>query len=62
MLIVFISGVVPIADAHPHATIDLLESHSHNNNDGNFKENFLIHNFEHVMISTFDWFKVILFG
>jgi hypothetical protein len=28
MLIVFSLGVFPIAEAHPHATIDLMESHS----------------------------------
>jgi hypothetical protein len=34
-----ILGVIPIAEAHPHATID-----------------------EHVIISVFDWFNIILFG
>jgi hypothetical protein len=61
MSIVFISGVVPIAEAHPHATIDLMESHSHDVNDENFQEEFILHDFEHVIISIFDWFNRILF-
>jgi hypothetical protein len=57
-----ILGVIPIADAHPHATIDLMESHSHDSGDEKFQEEFILHDFEHVIISTFDWFNRILFG
>ena len=60
--IVFISGVVSIAEAHPHANIDLMESHSHNIHDNNFQENFIVHSFEHVIISTFEFINNILFG
>lgn len=60
--IVFSLGILPIADAHPHTTIDLMETHSHNVEDDNFQENFIVHSFEHVIISTFDWFKNVLFG
>lgn len=62
MSIVFISGVISTAEAHPHAKINLMESHSHDVNDEKFQEEFTLHEFEHVIISTFDWFKSVLFG
>ena len=43
-------------------SIDLMESHSHDVNDEKFQEEFTLHEFEHVIISTFDWFKSVLFG
>lgn len=55
------TGIVPITEAHPHATIDLMESHSHDIHDDKFKENFIVHSFEHVIISTLEWFQGILF-
>ena len=61
MSIAIILGVIPIAEAHPHATIDLMESHSHDRGAENFQE-FILHDFEHVIISAFDWFNRILFG
>ena len=61
MLVMFSLTVVPMAEAHPHATIDLMESHSHNVNAENFQEEFILHDFEHVIISVFDWFNQILF-
>jgi len=62
MSIVFISGIVTIAEDHPHATIDLMESYSHNIGDENYQEEFILHDFEHVIITVFDWFDRILFG
>jgi len=62
MLVVFSLTVVPIAEAHPHATVDLMESHSHDVNDENFQKEFILHDFEHVITSVFDWFNKILFG
>ena len=61
-LIVSIFGVIPMVEAHPHATIDLMESHSHNVLDDNFQEDFILHSFEHVLISTYDFIISILFG
>ena len=61
VLIVFISSIVSIVEAHPHTNIDLMESHSHDVNDENFQEKFTLHEFEHVMISTFNWFKSSVF-
>ena len=48
-------------DAHPHSTIDLIESHSHDVNDENFQEEFVLHDFEHVIISIFGFVNSILF-
>ncbi len=61
MSMVFISSIVSIAEAHPHSNIDLMESHSHDVDDENFQGQFILHNFEHVIISTFSWFKSIVF-
>ena len=61
-VIVSISGVIPMVEAHPHATIDLMESHSHDVYDDDFEEDFLVHSFEHVIISTYDFIISILFG
>ena len=61
-LIVSIFGVIPMVEAHPHATIDLMASHSHDVLDDNFQEDFILHSFEHVLISTYDFIVSILFG
>ncbi len=61
-LIVSIFGVIPMVEAHPHATIDLMESHSHDVLDDNFQEDFIVHSFEQVLISTYDFIISILFG
>ncbi len=61
-LIVSIFGVIPMVEAHPHATIDLMESHSHDVLDDNFQEDVIVHSFEHVLISTYDFIISILFG
>ncbi len=62
LAIVFVLGTISIAEAHPHANIDLMESHSHDPNDENIQEEFILHDFEHVIISTFDFIKNFLFG
>ena len=62
MALVIVLGTISIAEAHPHATIDLMESHSHDVHDKNFQENFILHAFEDVIFSVFDFFKNILFG
>ena len=55
-------GIISIAEAHPHAAIDLIESHSHDPHNENFEENFIVHTFEDVIVSVFDFFKNVLFG
>ena len=62
MAFVIILGTISIAEAHPHATIDLMESHSHDPHDENFQENFILHTFKDVIFSVFDFIKNILFG
>ncbi|KFM18834.1 hypothetical protein AAA799P11_00955 [Marine Group I thaumarchaeote SCGC AAA799-P11] len=62
LLTVASMGYVSAAHAHPHATPELMQSHSHDPNDANFQEEFILHDFEHVIISTFEWLKNILFG
>ena len=62
MAFVIVLGSISMAEAHPHATIDLMESHSHDVHDENFQENFILHTFQDVMVSVFDFIKSILFG
>ena len=62
MAFVIVLGSISMAEAHPHATIDLMESHSHDVHDENFQENFILHTFQDVIISVFDFIKNILFG
>ena len=62
MAFVIVLGSISMAEAHPHATIDLMESHSHDFHDENFQENFILHTFEDVIVSVFDFIKNILFG
>jgi len=62
MAFVIVLGTISIAEAHHHATIDLMESHSHDVHDENFQENFILHTFEDVIISVFNFIKNILFG
>jgi hypothetical protein len=63
MMIIFIFtiGIISTADAHPHATIDLMESHSHLFADEKFHDNFLIHTFDQVIFSITDFFNSVLF-
>ncbi len=62
MAFVIVLGTISIAEAHPHVTIDLMESHSHDLHDENFQENFIVHTFKDVIFSVFDFVKTILFG
>ena len=62
MAFVIVLGSISMAEAHPHATIDLMESHSHDVHDENFQENFILHTFQDVIVSVFDFIKSILFG
>lgn len=62
MAAVIFLGTISLAEAHPHATIDLMESHSHDTNDENFQEEFILHDFEHVIFSVYNFIKNILFG
>ena len=52
---VFVIGMASTADAHPHATVDLMESHSHDMHDEVFQENFIVHTFEEVIFSVFNF-------
>ena len=52
---IFVIGMTSTADAHPHATIDLMESHSHDMHDEVFQENFIVHTFEEVAFSVFNF-------
>jgi len=62
MAFVIVLGTISITEAHPHATIDLMESHSHDLHDENFQENFIVHTFKDVIFSVFDFVRTILFG
>ena len=57
---VFVIGMASAAEAHPHATIDLLESHSHDMHDEVFQENFIVHTFEEVIFSVFNFINAHL--
>lgn len=61
LLMIVSIGFVSAVDAHPHATPELMESHSHNPNSENFQEEFILHEFEHVIIEAWDWLNRILF-
>jgi hypothetical protein len=61
IVFVFAMGMVSTVDAHPHAIIDLMESHSHDMGDEGFQENFLVHTFENVIFSIVDFFNNALF-
>ena len=60
--VVIVLGTISMAEAHPHATEELMESHSHDLQDENFQDNFILHTFEDVIFSTFNFIKNILFG
>ena len=57
---VFVIGMASTAEAHPHATIDLMESHSHDMHDEGFEENFIVHTFEEVIFSVFNFINAHL--
>ena len=55
---VFSIGFVSFADAHPHATIDLMETHSH---DLHTSEDFMLHTYEYVVLFV-QQIQSIIFG
>jgi hypothetical protein len=57
---IFVIGIASTADAHSHATIDLMESHSHDMHDEVFQENFIVHTFEEVIFSVFSFINAHL--
>lgn len=60
IVFVFVIGIVSIAEAHPHATPELMDSHSHVFADEKFHDNFLIHTFDQVLFSITDFFTSLL--
>ena len=57
---IFVIGMASAADAHPHTTIDLMESHSHDMHDEVFQENIIVHTFEEVIFSVFSFINTHL--
>ena len=55
---VFSIGFASFADAHPHATIDLMETHSH---DLYTSEDFMLHTYEYVVLFV-QQIQSIIFG
>ncbi|MCG8325964.1 MAG: hypothetical protein MI673_10645 [Thiotrichales bacterium] len=62
LLVIVGVGFISTVEAHPHATLELMESHSHSPDSEKFQEEFILHDFEHVIIATWEWFNRILFG
>ena len=60
IIFVFAMGLISTAEAHPHATIDLMESHSHDMHDKKFQDDFLLHTFEDVAFHVVDFFNRFL--
>lgn len=60
MVFVFTIGIISIAEAHPHVTTVLMESHSHVFADEKFHDNFIIHTFDQVIFSITDFFDNFL--
>ena len=57
MITVMLVGTISLAEAHPHVSFDLMESHSHDINDEGFVEHFFINTFEQVIISLESFLK-----
>ncbi|MDC0199354.1 hypothetical protein OAJ83_00680 [Candidatus Nitrosopelagicus sp.] len=55
---IFSLGLTSIAEAHPHTTIDLMNTHSH---DFYTAEDFLIHTFENVVLFVEQIHHIIFF-
>ena len=58
--LVLIFGGISSAEAHPHANIELMESHSHDILDERFHDDFILHTFEQVILSISDFFSTLL--
>lgn len=61
LLVIVNVGFVSTVDAHPHATIELTDSHSHILADEKFHDNFWIHTFDQVVFSVTDFFNNLFF-
>ncbi|AJM92593.1 MAG: hypothetical protein IS860_05015 [Nitrosopumilus sp.] len=55
--ILLIPGIISIVEAHPHATVELTDSHSHILADEKFHDDFWIHTFDQVIFSMTDFFN-----
>ena len=55
---IFSIGLISMAEAHPHTTIELMNTHSH---DLYIAENFVIHTFEKVVLFV-DQIQSLIFG
>jgi len=55
---IFSIGLISMADAHPHTTIELMNTHSH---DLYTAEDFLVHTFEKVVLFV-DQIQSLIFG
>ena len=55
---IFSLGITSFAEAHPHTTINLMNTHSH---DLLTSEDFVIHTFEHVVLFV-EQIRNIIFG
>ena len=55
---IFSLGFTSFAEAHPHATFDLMNMHSHELYNA---EDFLIHTFEHVILVVEQIQNIIFF-
>ena len=55
---IFSIGLISVAEAHPHATIELINTHSH---DLYTTEDFVIHTFEEVILFI-DQIQNLIFG
>ncbi|AJM91609.1 hypothetical protein [Nitrosopumilus piranensis] len=59
-LMAFVIGFISPAEAHPHATLELMESHSHIFAEEKFHDNFIIHTFDQVIFSITDFLNNLL--
>jgi|TARA_B110000438_G_scaffold137185_1_gene132543 hypothetical protein len=55
---IFSLGFTSVAEAHPHTTIDLMNTHSH---DLYASEDFVVHTFEHVVLFV-EQIQSLIFG
>ncbi len=55
---IFSLGFTSVAEAHPHTTIDLMNTHSH---DIYTSEDFVVHTFEHVVLFV-EQIQSLIFG
>lgn len=56
----FVLGIPLNADAHPHASFTLMDSHSHELHNEKYQGHFIIHTFEEVVLNTISFFESFL--